>query len=82
MPPFRPIAEIEKDFTDVLASRLPAVVLREKLELLWDEANIAAGEFVLTAHAAPYLSLLNRMQETFERRDFADRFARRDDHPW
>ena len=82
MSSFRPITEIEKDFTDAQASLSPAMVVREKLELLWDEANIAAGELLLTAHAAPYLSLLKRMQETFEKRDYVDRFARRDDHSW
>ena len=81
MSSFRPITEIERDFASVLVSRLPAIVLREKLEYLWDEANIAAGELVLTAQAAPWLSLLRRMQDTFDKRDYAEGFARREDYP-
>ena len=80
MSPFRPITEIEKDFTDVRAYRLPALMVREKLEQLWDEANIAAGELVLTVQAAPYVSLLKRMQDTFAKCDYADRLARREDY--
>ncbi len=81
MPSFRPVTEIERDFATVLVSHLPAIVIRERLEPLWDEANIAAGELVLTTQAASYLSLLKRMQATFEKRDYADRFARREGNP-
>jgi hypothetical protein len=35
----------------------------EQLQQLWDEANVAAGELVCTAEAAPCLSLLKRMQD-------------------
>jgi hypothetical protein len=82
MPSYRPITEIEKDFTDAQASRLPAILIREKLERLWDEANIAASGLLSTALAEPYLGLLKNMEETFQKRDNADRFARRDNFPW
>jgi hypothetical protein len=40
------------------------------------EANRAAGELVPTVQATPYLLLLQRMQNTFEKFDYADRLAR------
>jgi hypothetical protein len=64
--PARAAEAIEKDFADLMASRLPVTVAREKFERLWDEANTLAAQLVSTERGRPYLSLLRRMHETFE----------------
>lgn len=66
--PSRPIQEIESDFDDLMASRLPGTVARDKFERLWDETNSAAAELVSTSGVTPYLSLLKRMHQAFEYR--------------
>ena len=68
MSSFRPVAEIEQDFADLLASHLPLAIARDKLERLWDETNIAAAQLMPTTQMAPYISLLNRMQDALETR--------------
>ncbi|WP_246279148.1 hypothetical protein [Paraburkholderia ultramafica] len=60
--------EIEKDFADLVASRLPVWIAREKFELLWDETNLVAARLVFTTEGESYISLLKRMHETFESR--------------
>lgn len=64
----RPIAEIELDFANLLVSRLPVAIARDKFERLWDEANAVAGQLVLTSQVTPYLALLQRMHDAFESR--------------
>ena len=64
--PARAPEAIEKDFTDLMASRLPVTLAREKFERLWDETNGAAAQLVSTERGRPYLALLRRMHETFE----------------
>ena len=64
--PARAPEAIYKDFTDLMASRLPVTVAREKFERLWDEANTVAAQLVGTVQGGPYLALLKRMHETFE----------------
>lgn len=59
--------EIEQDFAELLTSRLPVAVASEKFERLWDETNTAAAKLVATGQGLPYISLLKRMHETFER---------------
>jgi hypothetical protein len=64
--PARPPEAIENDFTDLMASRLPITVAREKFERLWDEANSVAARLVSSEQGKPYLVLLRRMHEAFE----------------
>jgi hypothetical protein len=64
--PARTPEAIDKDFTDLMASRLPVTVAREKFERLWDETNSLAAQLVGTERGRPYLTLLRRMHETFE----------------
>ena len=64
--PARTPEAIDKDFTDLMASRLPVTVAREKFERLWDETNTVAAQLVGTEPGSPYLALLKRMHETFE----------------
>ncbi|SDH78839.1 hypothetical protein [Paraburkholderia phenazinium] len=64
--PARMPEAIEKDFMDLMASRLPVTVAREKFERLWDEVNTSAAQLVGTERGSPYLALLKRMHETFE----------------
>ncbi|MGF6723891.1 hypothetical protein P3T43_003256 [Paraburkholderia sp. GAS41] len=64
--PARTPEAIDKDFTDLMASRLPVTVAREKFERLWDEANSVAARLVGTEPGRSYLALLKRMHETFE----------------
>jgi hypothetical protein len=64
--PARTPEAIERDFVDLMASRLPVTLAREKFERLWDETNGVAARLVSTERGRPYLSLLRRMHETFE----------------
>ena len=64
--PARTPEAIDKDFTDLMASRLSVTVAREKFERLWDEANAVAAQLISTEQGGPYLTLLKRMHETFE----------------
>lgn len=64
--PARAPEVIDQDFKDLMASRLPVTVAREKFERLWDEANSLAAQLVGTERGGPYLALLKRMHETFE----------------
>lgn len=65
---YRPISDLEYDFAELLASRLPLVVAREKFDHLWDEVNEAAAVAVSSPQAGSYLGLLKRMQHTYESR--------------
>jgi hypothetical protein len=64
--PARTPEAIEKDFADLIASKLPVTLAREKFERLWDETNSVAARLVASEQGRPYLSLLRRMHETFE----------------
>jgi hypothetical protein len=64
--PARTPEAIDKDFTDLMASRLSVTVAREKFERLWDEVNSVAAQLISTEQGRPYLALLKRMHETFE----------------
>ncbi len=66
--PARSAQAIDRDFEDLIASRLPGTIARDKFERLWDETNAVAAEMVLTAQGQPYISLLKRMHQTFESR--------------
>jgi hypothetical protein len=66
--PIRSVTEIERDFADLMAARLPATVAREKFERLWDETNSIAAERVPSALGEAYVLLLKHMHETFESR--------------
>lgn len=66
--PIRSIDEIERDFVDLMAARMPATIAREKFERLWDETNTIAAQRVMSAQGDAYITLLKRMHETFESR--------------
>jgi hypothetical protein len=57
---------IDSDFADLMASKLPVAVARDKFERLWDEANAIAAQLVLTPEGPRYVSLLKRMHQMFE----------------
>jgi hypothetical protein len=65
--PVRSVREIENDFAEVLASPLPAAIALDKLERLWNDANLGAGLLLPEEPGLPYLALLKRLQETFDR---------------
>lgn len=66
--PARSPEAIDKDFADLMASKLPGTVARDKFERLWDETNAIAAQTVLTPQGQKYLALLKRMHQTFESR--------------
>ncbi|MEJ0004235.1 MAG: hypothetical protein WDN30_13040 [Pararobbsia sp.] len=51
-------AEIEYDFIELLASRLPTDVAKREFEILWDESNAALIARLGTAEGEHYLDLL------------------------
>jgi hypothetical protein len=59
---------IDKDFADLIASKIPSDAARDKFERLWDEANAIAARTVHTEEGQRYISLLKRMHQTFEDR--------------
>lgn len=63
---------IDKDFDDLMASKVPTDAMRDKFEKLWDEANAIAAQTVHTVEGQRYLSLLKRMHQTFEGRYCGD----------
>jgi hypothetical protein len=64
----RSLEEIERDFAELLASRLPNAIVHDQGERLWDETNEIAVRAIETPHVAPCLDLLKRMQATLESR--------------
>ena len=64
--PIRTVEEIEKDFSDLMSSHIPATVIRDGFEQLWDEANSIAAAMMLSEASRPYIALLTRMQRVFE----------------
>jgi nucleoside diphosphate kinase len=57
---------IDKDFADLMASKMPSDAARDKFERLWDETNAIAAQTVHTLEGQRYISLLKHMHETFE----------------
>jgi hypothetical protein len=66
--PARSPEAIDRDFADLMASKMPGALARVKFEMLWDEANAIAAQTVHTAEGQQYISLLKRMHQTFEGR--------------
>ncbi|RKT26404.1 hypothetical protein B0G69_2149 [Paraburkholderia sp. RAU2J] len=66
--PGRSPEAIDQDFADLMASKMPSAVARDKFERLWDEVNAIAVKTVHTAEGQRYISLLKRMHQTFEDR--------------
>lgn len=64
--PERSVEAIDRDFADLIASRLPTVEVRDKFERLWDEASSIAAQTVETPEGQRYISLLKRMHQTFK----------------
>ncbi len=58
-------AEIEYDFIELLASRLPTDVAKREFEILWDESNAALIARLGTAEGEHYLDLLRAMHARF-----------------
>jgi hypothetical protein len=63
---------IDKDFAELIASKMPMDAARDKFERLWDEANAIAAQTVHTVEGQRYISLLKRMHQTFESRYAVD----------
>ncbi len=62
----RPVGDMEKDFLELLASRLPLAIASEKFERLWDEVNSAAASVISYPEVNGYIALLKRMQGAYE----------------
>lgn len=62
----RPVGDMEKDFVELLASRLPLAIASEKFERLWDEVNMAAASVISYPEVDGYIALLIRMQGVYE----------------
>jgi len=63
----RSLEDIERDFAELLASRLPSAIVHDQVERLWDEANEIAVRAIETPQVAPCLDLLKRMQAMLKR---------------
>jgi hypothetical protein len=66
--PARSAEAIDRDFADLMASKMPGPVARDKFETLWDEANSIAAQTVHMIEGQEYIALLKRMHATFEDR--------------
>jgi hypothetical protein len=62
----RPVGDMENDFVDLVASRLPLAIASEKFERLWDEVNSAATSLMSCPEVNRYVALLIRMQGVYE----------------
>jgi hypothetical protein len=71
---FRSPSEIERDISNLLASRLTSGAKKERLDIVWDEVNIAAMEVFDDPDVRLYVSLLRKMQDIYD-----SRFAQRSD---
>lgn len=64
----RPAGDLEFDFAELLAARLPLSIANEKFERLWDEVNSVAAGVVLQPEVNDYIALLKRMHSAYESR--------------
>ena len=64
--PRRSVADMENDFVELVASRLPFAIASEKFERLWDEVNLAAASVISSPEVNGYIALLIRMQGVYE----------------
>ena len=62
----RSVGDMENDFVELVASRLPFAIATEKFERLWDEVNLAAGSVISSPEVNGYIALLIRMQGVYE----------------
>lgn len=68
---FRSPSEIEKDISSLLTSRLTSEAKKERLDIVWDEVNIAAMAVFDEPDVRLYVSLLRKIQDIYD-----DRFAK------
>ena len=62
----RSVEDIEDDFVQLVASRLPLLIASEMFERLWDEVNSAAASVISCPEVNAYIALLIRMQGVYE----------------
>lgn len=62
----RTAGDMENDFLELVASRLPLAIASEKFERLWDEVNSAAASVISSPEVNRYIALLIRMQGVYE----------------
>lgn len=64
--PSRSLDAIQRDFNDLVASKLTGDIARDKFERLWDETNVIAAKTVTTPEGDRCIALLKQMHQIFD----------------